>query len=172
MSRQNLHVLLPSFGSDGEGLDDAIMEKFWSSMQTELLNRKKRKTRVELRRVGIRHLLWNRSRVSLPSTLESWHSSPSRPGTYSGGCRRCSSSQFRLHSWVQVPPKAQSLFAFDRVFLMWSDHSEWVFGRFLAAYRESGDRSEGADKSLQRAPLDVAARRNRAFRASRASSKN
>ena len=40
--------LLPSFGSVGDGLDNAMMESFWSSMQIELLNRKKWKTRLEL----------------------------------------------------------------------------------------------------------------------------
>lgn len=40
--------LLPSFGSVGDGLDNAMMESFWSSMQIELLDRKKWKTRVEL----------------------------------------------------------------------------------------------------------------------------
>lgn len=40
--------LLPSYGSVGDGLDNAMMESFWSSMQIELLNRKKWKTRVEL----------------------------------------------------------------------------------------------------------------------------
>jgi len=29
------------FGSVGDGLDNAMMESFWSSMQIELLNRKK-----------------------------------------------------------------------------------------------------------------------------------
>ncbi len=32
--------LMPSFGSVGDGLDNAMMESFWSSMQIELLNRK------------------------------------------------------------------------------------------------------------------------------------
>jgi hypothetical protein len=41
-------LLLPSFGTIGDGLDDATMESFWSSMQIELLNRRTRKTRVEL----------------------------------------------------------------------------------------------------------------------------
>jgi len=36
------------FGSVGDGLDNAMMESFWSSMQTELLNRKEWKTRLEL----------------------------------------------------------------------------------------------------------------------------
>ena len=40
--------LLPSFGTVGDGLDNAMMESFWSSMQIELLNRKKWKTRGEL----------------------------------------------------------------------------------------------------------------------------
>ena len=39
---------MPSFGSVGDGYDNAMMESFWSSMQIELLNRKKWKTRVEL----------------------------------------------------------------------------------------------------------------------------
>ncbi|KTR95533.1 transposase [Microbacterium testaceum] len=39
---------MPSFGSVRDGLDNAMMESFWSSMQIELLNRKKWKTRVEL----------------------------------------------------------------------------------------------------------------------------
>ena len=40
--------LLPSFGTVGDGLDNAMMESFWSSMQIELLNRQRWKTRVEL----------------------------------------------------------------------------------------------------------------------------
>lgn len=40
--------LMPSFGSVGDGLDNAMIESFWSSMQIELLNRKKWRTRVEL----------------------------------------------------------------------------------------------------------------------------
>ena len=39
---------MPSFGSIGEGLDNAMMESFWSSMQIELLDRKRWSTRVEL----------------------------------------------------------------------------------------------------------------------------
>lgn len=39
---------LPSFGTVGDGLDNAMMESLWSSMQIELLNRRKRKTRVDL----------------------------------------------------------------------------------------------------------------------------
>lgn len=40
--------LMPSFGSVGDGLDNAMMESFWSSMQIELLNRKRWKIRLEL----------------------------------------------------------------------------------------------------------------------------
>ncbi|WP_085997865.1 IS3 family transposase [Nocardia jiangxiensis] len=40
--------LLPSFGTVGDGMDNAMMESFWSSMQIELLDRKKPKTRLEL----------------------------------------------------------------------------------------------------------------------------
>jgi transposase InsO family protein len=40
--------LMPSFGTVGDGLDNAMIESFWSSMQTELLNRQRWRTRVEL----------------------------------------------------------------------------------------------------------------------------
>lgn len=40
--------LLPPFGSLRDGLDNTMMESFWSSMQIELLNRKTCKSRVEL----------------------------------------------------------------------------------------------------------------------------
>lgn len=40
--------LLPSFGTVGDGPGNAMMESFWSSMQIELLNRKRWKTRTEL----------------------------------------------------------------------------------------------------------------------------
>ena len=40
--------LLPSFGTVGDALDNAMMESFWSSMQIELLNLKKWTTRSEL----------------------------------------------------------------------------------------------------------------------------
>ncbi len=40
--------LMPSFGSVGDGLDNAMMESFWSSMQIELLDRQRWNTRVEL----------------------------------------------------------------------------------------------------------------------------
>ena len=40
--------LMPSFGTVGDGLDNTMMESFWSSMQIELLNRQRWKTRIEL----------------------------------------------------------------------------------------------------------------------------
>ena len=40
--------LMPSLGTVGDGLDNAMMESFWSSIEIELLNRKRSKTRVEL----------------------------------------------------------------------------------------------------------------------------
>jgi len=39
---------MPSFGSIGDAYDNAMMESIWSTMQIELLNRKKWKTRIEL----------------------------------------------------------------------------------------------------------------------------
>ena len=40
--------LMSSFGSVGAAFDNAMMESFWSSMQNELLDRKKWRTRLEL----------------------------------------------------------------------------------------------------------------------------
>ncbi len=40
--------LMPSFGSVGDAFDNAMMESFWSSMQNELLDRKRWNTRLEL----------------------------------------------------------------------------------------------------------------------------
>jgi transposase InsO family protein len=40
--------LMPSLGTVGDGYDNAMMESFWSKMQTELLDRRKWKTRTEL----------------------------------------------------------------------------------------------------------------------------
>ena len=46
--------LLPSMGSVGNCYDNAMIESFWSRMQVELLNRKRWKTRVEIRCRGQR----------------------------------------------------------------------------------------------------------------------
>ena len=40
--------LMPSFGTIGDCCDNSMMESFWSSMQIELLNRKKWRTRLDL----------------------------------------------------------------------------------------------------------------------------
>ena len=39
---------MPSFESVGDAFDNAMIESFWSSMQIELLDRKRWKTRLEL----------------------------------------------------------------------------------------------------------------------------
>jgi putative transposase len=40
--------LLPSLGTVGDPYDNAVAESFWARMQTELLNRQRWDTRVEL----------------------------------------------------------------------------------------------------------------------------
>ena len=40
--------LLPSMGSVGDCYDNAVIESFWGRMQTELLNRRRWRTRIEL----------------------------------------------------------------------------------------------------------------------------
>jgi putative transposase len=40
--------LVPSMGTVGDAFDNAVIESFWARLQTELLNRRKWKTRVEL----------------------------------------------------------------------------------------------------------------------------
>jgi transposase InsO family protein len=40
--------LIPSMGTVGDAFDNALIEAFWARLQTELLNRKKWKTRIEL----------------------------------------------------------------------------------------------------------------------------
>jgi transposase InsO family protein len=40
--------LVPSIGTVGDAFDNAVIESFWARLQTELLNRKKWKTRIEL----------------------------------------------------------------------------------------------------------------------------
>ncbi|MGH3388547.1 MAG: transposase, partial [Actinomadura sp.] len=42
--------LLPSLGTVGDPYDNAVAEAFWARMQTELLDRQRRRTRVELAR--------------------------------------------------------------------------------------------------------------------------
>jgi putative transposase len=40
--------LLPSMGTVGEAYDNAVIESFWGRMQTELPNRQRWRTRIEL----------------------------------------------------------------------------------------------------------------------------
>ena len=40
--------LLPSMGTVGDAYDNAVIESFWARMQTELLDRQRWSTRVEL----------------------------------------------------------------------------------------------------------------------------
>jgi transposase InsO family protein len=55
--------LLPSFGTVGDGLANAMMDSFWSSMQIEHLSRRKWKTRVELANATIEYEIFhNRQR--------------------------------------------------------------------------------------------------------------
>lgn len=55
---------MPSFGSVGDALDNAMVESFWSSMQNDLLNRKRGTTRVELSTAMFEYIevLYNRRR--------------------------------------------------------------------------------------------------------------
>ncbi len=46
--RVRLAGLVPSMGTVGDAYDNALIEAFWARLQTELLNRKKWKTRIEL----------------------------------------------------------------------------------------------------------------------------
>ena len=61
--------LLPSFGTFGDGLDNAMMESFCSSMQIELLNRRRWKTRVELANPIFEHIEIFRNRQRRHSAL-------------------------------------------------------------------------------------------------------
>ena len=46
--RTSASGLLPSMGTIGDAYDNAVIESFWARMQTELLDRRRWKTRVEL----------------------------------------------------------------------------------------------------------------------------
>ena len=56
--------LVPSMGSIGDCFDNAVIESFWGRMQTELLNRKKWNTRIELANAIFEYLeiFYNRQR--------------------------------------------------------------------------------------------------------------
>ena len=78
---------MPSFGTVGDGLDNAMMESFWSSMQIELLDRKRWKTRVELSNAMFDYIenFYNRQRrhsqLDYVSPIEFELASTSQPKT-------------------------------------------------------------------------------------------
>lgn len=80
--------LLPSLGTVGDPYDNAVVESFWGRMQTELLNRQRWNTRVELANVS--------SSTSRASTTEPEDTPPSATSApYS--------SRTPTHSRVQAP---------------------------------------------------------------------
>ncbi|GAA4285197.1 hypothetical protein GCM10022261_27280 [Brevibacterium daeguense] len=56
--------LVGSMGTIGDGYDNAMIESFWGTMQVELLNRKKWKTRLQLANAMFDYIeiYYNRSR--------------------------------------------------------------------------------------------------------------
>ena len=48
--------LLPSMGTIGDAYDNAVIESFWARMQTELLDRRRWTTRIELANAIFEHL--------------------------------------------------------------------------------------------------------------------
>ncbi len=55
--------LLPSMGSVGDAYDNAVIESFWGRMQTELLNRQRWNTRIELANAIFEYLeIWHNRR--------------------------------------------------------------------------------------------------------------
>ena len=79
--------LMPSFGTIGDGYDNAMMESFWSSMQIELLNRKRWRTRIDLANAIFEYIeiFYNRQRrhsqldYESPVTHELRYEAPSIP---------------------------------------------------------------------------------------------
>jgi hypothetical protein len=63
-----------SMGRIGDAFDNAMMEAFWARMQTELLNRRKWRTRLELA-----NAISNTSRFSTTASVATAHSECSRP---------------------------------------------------------------------------------------------
>ncbi len=88
--------LMPSLGTVGDAFDNAMMESFWSKMQTELLDRKKWKTRVELANEIFQYLeiFHNRQRrhskldYLTPVEYERLHAVP-QPESGNRGQRQC-----------------------------------------------------------------------------------
>lgn len=55
--------LLPSMGSVGDAYDNAVIESFWGRMQTELLDRQRLNTRIELANAIFEYLeIWHNRR--------------------------------------------------------------------------------------------------------------
>jgi len=64
--------LLPSMGTIGDAYDNAVIESFWARMQTELLDRRRWRTRVELANAIFEYLEIFHNRQRRHSTL-GWH---------------------------------------------------------------------------------------------------
>ena len=62
--------LVPSMGSIGDCYDNAVIESFWGRMQTELLNRRRWKTRIELANAIFEYLEIFHNRRRRHSALE------------------------------------------------------------------------------------------------------
>jgi putative transposase len=64
--------MLPSLGTVGDPWDNAVIESFWGRMQTELLNRKRWTTRVELANAIFEYIKGFHNRRRRHSALD-WH---------------------------------------------------------------------------------------------------
>jgi putative transposase len=64
--------LVPSMGSVGDCYDNAVIESFWGRMQTELLNRQRWNTRIELANAIFEYLEVFHNRNRRHSAL-GWH---------------------------------------------------------------------------------------------------
>jgi transposase InsO family protein len=64
MERVRKAGLAPSMGTVGDAYDNVVIESFWGRLQTELLNRQKWRTRIELSaaRFEYREIFHNRTR--------------------------------------------------------------------------------------------------------------
>jgi len=64
--------MLPSLGTVGDPWDNAVIESFWGRMQTELLNRKRWNTRLELGNAIFEYIEGFHNRRRRHSALD-WH---------------------------------------------------------------------------------------------------
>ena len=67
--RAHASGLVPSMGSVGDCADNALMESFWGRVQTELLNRKRWRTRLELANALFEYLEFFHNRQRRHSAL-------------------------------------------------------------------------------------------------------